>query len=106
MKDNEERERQEGLMDRSDGVVAAEEERNGKDRSQHGLLIGHHRLILGRFRWGSVRLGAILDSSENASHIASPMAFVMQCVKHFNGSSIGEDRRTIPQPPWEQFPLR
>ena len=30
------------------------------------------------------------------------MAFVMRCVKHFNGSSIGEDRRTIPQPPWEQ----
>ena len=36
MKDDEERERQEGLMDSSDGVVAAEEERNGKDRSQHG----------------------------------------------------------------------
>ena len=34
------------------------------------------------------------------------MAFVMQCVKHFNGISIGEDRRILPQPPWEQFPLR
>ena len=37
MKADEEGERQEGLMDRSDGVVAAEEEQNGKDRSQHGL---------------------------------------------------------------------
>ena len=37
MKDDEERERQEGLMDSSDGVVAAEEERNGMNRSQHGL---------------------------------------------------------------------
>ena len=41
MKDDEERERQEGLMDISDGVVAAEIARNGMNRSHHGR--GLHR---------------------------------------------------------------
>ena len=96
MKDDEERERQEGLMDRSDGVVEAEEAR--MNRSHHGR--GLHRPssadswpLSGGERFA---LGSALESSENASHIASPMAFVMRCVKHFNGTSICEDRRTVP----------
>ena len=57
MKDDEERERQEGLMDSSDGVVAAEEERNGMRIEVSMGFIGHHRLILGRFWWEKVRPG-------------------------------------------------
>ena len=56
MKDDEERERQEGLMDRSDGVVVASEEARMKAIMAAGF-IGHHRMILGRFRWGRSRPG-------------------------------------------------
>ena len=66
MKDDEERERQEGL----NGQIRRRSGGAGSTKWNESKVsmgfIGHHRLILGRFRWGSVRLGAILDSSKNA----------------------------------------
>ena len=57
MKDDEEGERQEGLMDRSGDVVAANEARNGMNGSHDGLHQPLSAHSLGRFWWGKVRPG-------------------------------------------------
>ena len=65
MKDDEEGERQEGLMDRSGGVVAAKEAQNGMNRSHwaSSAVIGWFLAAFGGERFAQ---GATLDSSENA----------------------------------------